>query len=178
MNWYAYANNNPYKYTDPDGRSVKKSVLSAMAKDLRKEAKRLIKNAKARGRRAALKQEQKSLKETGESVSNLSEDRAKELVDTGKLKNMDGHHDPSVSSGQTLDDKIDIAQNPDNITFKEPDVHKAIHAENGGTQVPITASMLVVFATGLEWASYIPDPTILIEVPSVACATMNPCPEG
>ena len=93
FNRYAYANNNPYKYTDPFGLSVKKVISD--------EVKRQIRNAKARGRRKALKEEKVELEETGESRSNLTSERQQELKETGKLKNMDGHHEPSVSSGKT-----------------------------------------------------------------------------
>lgn len=134
FNRYAYGNNSPYKYTDPDGKSVKDVV--------KKEIIRLIKNAKARGRRAALKKEQKDMKETGESKSNLTPERQKELVDTGKLKNMDGHHEPSVNSGNTLEEKIEIAENPDNIFFKEKQEHRDIHQKNGGTNKPIFKKIL------------------------------------
>jgi uncharacterized protein RhaS with RHS repeats len=134
FNRYAYANNNPYKYTDPFGQSVKKVI-----KD---EVKRQIKNAKARGRRKALKDEKKELEETGESRSNLTPERQQELKDTGKLKNMDGHHEPSVSSGETLKDKIKIAQDPKNIKFLEKKDHMKIHKNNGGTRVPIGERIL------------------------------------
>ena len=173
FNRYVYANNNPYKYTDPDGQSAKKKLLQPVIKSLRSYEQRLIKNAKARGRRAALKQERNSLLETGETRSNLTEARAQELASTGKLKNMHGHHEPSVSSGNTLDEKIAIAENPDNITFMEGPDHMALHAANGGTQVPISASIVGAIATGLELLSEIPDPTSLVS--TMGCAEME-CP--
>jgi RHS repeat-associated protein len=83
MNWYAYVGNDPMNKVDPDGQ-VAKRILT--------EAQRLIRNAKAKGRREALKEERKELQETGESRSQLTPERQKELLDTGKLKNMDGHH--------------------------------------------------------------------------------------
>ena len=135
MNWYAYVGNDPMNKVDPDGQ-VAKRILT--------EAQRLIRNAKAKGRREALKEERKELQETGESRSQLTPERQKELLDTGKLKNMDGHHEPSVSNGKTLEEKIKIAENPKNIRFLEKDKHRQVHKDNGGTQKTIGERILAL----------------------------------
>ena len=115
----------------------------------------------------------------------MSAERQKELIETGKLKNMDGHHEPSVSSGKTIDEKVEIAKNPDNITFMEKADHQATHAQNGGTQVPISRSAdavtgtLLGIAVILEGASavadYIPDATSVLQPTELGCATLTPC---
>lgn len=173
MNLYAYVHNDPVNMVDPSGESAKKKLLLPAINTLRSYEQRLIKNAKARGRRSALKQERQSLLETGETRSNLSDARAQELATTGKLKNMHGHHEPSVSSGSTLDEKIAIAEDPNNITFLEGADHMALHAAQGGTQVPISAAIVGAIATGLELLSEIPDPTSLIS--TMGCAELE-CP--
>ena len=132
INRYAYAGNDPVNATDPDGRQ-KRSLLKETARDIR----RAVKNARARGRRAALRRERQQLRETGQSVSNLSPERSSELLETGNLRGMDAHHDPSINNGATTQEKIDIAQNPENITFMEPSNHRQVHQDNGGTNVPI-----------------------------------------
>ncbi|WP_166838391.1 RHS repeat-associated core domain-containing protein [Rheinheimera pleomorphica] len=175
MNLYAYVHNDPINMIDPSGESAKKKLLQPAINTLRSYEQRLINNAKARGRRAALKQERQSLLETGETRSNLSNARAQELATTGKLKNMHGHHEPSVSSGNTLDEKIAIAENPDNITFMEGADHMALHAELGGTNVPISATVVGALATGLELLSEIPDPTSVIS--TMGCAELV-CPNN
>lgn len=86
---------------------------------------------------------------------------------------MDGHHEPLVSSGKIIEEKVEIAKNPDNITFMEKPDHQATHAQNGGTQVPISksgdavTSTLVGIAVILEGASevadHIPDVTSLFQ---------------
>ena len=127
--------------------------------------------ARARGRRAALKQERQQLQETGQSVSNLSPARASELLETGELKGMHAHHDPSINNGTTLQERVDIAQDPDNITFKEGGPHRQIHKDNGGTRNPIDTrnklgaalagaglTMMEGFANILDVAAGIPDP--------------------
>ncbi|MBK8186908.1 MAG: hypothetical protein IPK77_06485 [Cellvibrio sp.] len=131
MNMYAYVGNDPVNKIDPTGTSVLRTLLKPVIKEIDKKIEqRMIKNAKAQGRRDALKQERQDLKATGQSKSDLSPDRKKELIETGKLKNMDGHHEPSVSSGGTLEEKVDIAKNPDNITFMEKADHQKLHQEN------------------------------------------------
>jgi len=55
--------------------------------------------------------------------STLSVERSKELLETGKLKNMDGHHEPSISSGGSLEEKIAIAENPEKIVVVVADTH-------------------------------------------------------
>lgn len=64
---------------------------------------------------------------------------------------MDGHHDPSISSGSTIDEKIAIAEDADNITFMEKRDHQALHRDLGGTQVPIAAKILGGAAAVLEF---------------------------
>jgi RHS repeat-associated protein len=151
MNLYAYVSNDPLNYTDPSGAAKVASLIKNMATSLRKHERRLIKNAKARGRYAKLKNEKQELLETGNSSSNLSAERAKELLETGKLKNMNAHHKTSVNSGGSLEEKIALAENPDNIIFMEGAAHRALHSANGGTRKPITASILGGVAAGLEF---------------------------
>lgn len=179
INLYAYVGNDPLNYVDPDGR-VKKSVLKGFASTLRDKAqKRELKNARARGRRAALKEERQSLIETGQTRSDLSVARQGELKNTGKLKNMDGHHNPSVSSAGSHEEAIKIAENPQHITFMEKGDHQDLHSALGGTQVPISGGkdavsvVLTGLAIGLELLSEIPDPTMIIS--KAGCATMEPC---
>jgi hypothetical protein len=115
----------------------------------------------------------------------LSAERKEELAETGKLKNMDGHHEPSISSGKTVEDKVEIAQNPDNITFMEKSDHQALHGELGGTQVPITVGAdaltkgLLGVAAGLEVlseiADYVPDPSMIFQPTELGCATLTEC---
>lgn len=180
LNLYAYGGNDPLNGTDPNGTSWRKELFKTAADQLRKIAeKRIIKNARAEGRREALKSERKALRETGESKSNLSPARQKELAETGNLKNMHGHHDPSISSGKTLDEKIEIAKDPENITFMEPDAHKALHIEKGGTQVPITGDavtkVLIGMAAVLEVLGQAADMIDPFYIPEAGCATVTPC---
>jgi hypothetical protein len=185
---YAYVANDPVNATDPTGMAGKKEVLKQGASYLRKlaEERRLTKNARAQGRRAALKNERRDLIETGQSKSQLSETRQEELVQTGKLRNMDGHHEPSISSGRTPQEKIEIAKNPENITFMEKPDHQALHGELGGTQVPIpgpggdaVVSVLLGAAVVLEAisevADYIPELTMILHSEELGCATITPC---
>lgn len=165
LNLYAYVANDPVNLFDPNGESAKKTFFKNAAAGLRSAADaRRIKNAKARGRRAALKNERQQLRETGFSDSDLSPARQQELLETGKLSNMDGHHNPSVSSGTTVDEKVAIAENPNNIRFMEKADHQAEHAAAGGTQAPITGGhdAVTVGMTGLAIAAEvigsIPDP--------------------
>jgi RHS repeat-associated protein len=179
-NLYAYGGNDPLNGTDPNGTSWRKELFKTAADQLRKIAeKRIIKNARAEGRREALKSERKALRETGESKSNLSPARQKELAETGNLKNMHGHHDPSISSGKTLDEKIEIAKDPENITFMEPDAHKALHIEKGGAQVPITrdavTKVLIGTAAVLEILGQAADMIDPFYIPEAGCATVTPC---
>lgn len=46
---------------------------------------------------------------------------------------------------------MEIAQNPENITFLEKADHRALHSANGGTNVPIAAKILGGVAVGLEF---------------------------
>ncbi|MFC0047292.1 RHS repeat-associated core domain-containing protein [Rheinheimera tilapiae] len=180
MNFYAYVGNDPMNAVDPDG-LAKKKVLAKTIKDLRKQAEdRALKNARDRGRRAALKLEKQYLEETGAPRSRLSEARQQELLSTGKLKGMHGHHAPSVSNGKTLEEKIAIAENPNFIRFMEKDEHENLHQKLGGTNTVITevdrdfgVKALTVLATGLEALSYIPDATMLVS--EAGCATLTPC---
>jgi RHS repeat-associated protein len=150
-NLYAYVGNDPLNRTDPTGMSKVGRLLREAAAALREAEQRLTKNARARGRSAALRNERQELIETGRSKSNLSSERGKELIETGKLKNMHGHHEPSISSGSTIDEKVAIAENADNITFMEKPAHQALHNELGGTQVPIAAKVLGGAAAILEF---------------------------
>lgn len=158
--------NDPVNAIDPDGRS-KKSLFKETAKDIR----RAVKNARGRGRRAALKRERQQLQETGQSVSNLSPERSSELLETGNLKGMHAHHDPSINNGATKQEQVNIAQDPDNITFKEGGSHTQIHKDNGGTRVPIDTrnklgaavagfglTMMEGVADVLDLAAGVPDP--------------------
>ena len=142
MNLYAYVGNDPMNNTDPTGK-IKKQLADAVKKVIQ---------AKNRGKAAALRQERADLKETGQSKSNLSPERKAELIETGKLKDMHGHHDPSVNNGSTLDDKVKIAQDGDNVFFKEKGDHVKIHKDAGGTKVKIDTrgklkAGIVTFAT-------------------------------
>lgn len=89
-------------------------------------------------------------------------------------------HEPSVSSGNTLEEKIAIAENPDNIRFLEEADHIKRHQELGGTQTRITEAdkdmaykALMMMASGLELLNYIPDPTMIVS--DAGCATLTPC---
>ena len=69
-----------------------------------------------------------------------------------------------MSSGNSVDEKVAIAENPDNIRFMEKADHQAEHAAAGGTQVPITGGhdAVTVGLTGLaiaaEVIANVPDP--------------------
>ena len=179
MNWYAYVGNDPMNKVDPDG-LAKKKILAKTIADIRKRAEeRALDNARARGRRAALKQEVEAL-DSGRKRSNLSPARQEELRNTGKLKGMHAHHEPSVSNGNTLEEKIAIAENPDHIRFLEKSDHIKRHQELGGTRTRITEAdkdaiykTMMGIATGMELLQYVPDPTMLIS--DMGCATMDPC---
>ena len=178
-NRYAYTANDPVNAIDPTGKS-KKRLLGLVGNQIRKAEQRAIKNARARGRRRALKEERQSLRETGESRSVLSKPRQDELLSTGKLKNMYAHHEPSISSGKNLEEKVRIAEDPKNITFKEKAEHRKINSDAGGTSVPLDAQgKVIVGALGLAAAivdglSSIPDPvSAILDPPAVACGTMD-----
>ena len=163
FNRYAYVQNDPINAIDPTGMS-KKSVLKEAARQVRD-----LRNARARARRGALKVERKQLQETGTSNSRLSSGRSQELLETGKLKNMDAHHDPSINNGKTHQERVSIAEDPSNVTFKEPADHRKIHSDAGGTQVPINSKggdiigvALGAVALGLEGLAMVPDPVSIM----------------
>lgn len=164
---YAYTMNDPINLIDPDGQAGKGKLTDPDADLLKKAAeKRAIRNAKRRGRRKALNEEKRKLED---GTSELSEARQKELAETGQLKNMDFHHEQTVSSGTDLKEKIDIAENPGpNSRFMEKPDHIEYHKGKGSTQVPLDENGDVVTNISLGTAGILtaigetPDPVSLI----------------
>ncbi|MBK8972757.1 MAG: RHS domain-containing protein [Hahellaceae bacterium] len=123
FNRYSYATNNPYRYTDPTGLGPVSTVGKAIATLVASEAKRELNNARRRGVARAWSQEKKAVKSglPGLRKQDWTEAEKKELMETGKVRGYEGHHINSV------EDRPDLADNPNNIEFVDRDTHFERH---------------------------------------------------
>ena len=82
--------------------------------DLTEQQKREIFNARQRGIARAKRQEKEYVR-NGMGTRDWTPEQQKQLMEQGTVKDIDWHHMRSVSSGNTYEEKIAIAENKNNI---------------------------------------------------------------
>jgi RHS repeat-associated protein len=136
FNRYWYANNNPYSFTDPDGRVAGKIGKAIALTAAEMAAKKALKAAKNRAVRAAWKEERQLIASGRRGTRNWTESQKKELLERGKVDGFEGHHRNTANGNE------DLAGNPDNIEFLSKPDHSDTHIDAGGTQEPISGQPL------------------------------------
>ena len=135
-NRYAYARNNPLRYSDPDGRAPK---------PVRGAAERLLfQQARREGVRRAWAAERETLIKYGpEKMSmQLTKAEQKELLERGAVTGWEGHHINNVAAND-----LAMARDPGNIKFVKG---RGTHLEEHGGNFHIpTSGSLIERATGL-----------------------------
>ena len=101
--------------------------------ELTEQQKRELFNARQRGIARAKRQEKEYIQQ-GKGTRDWTPEQQKQLMDQGAVKDIDWHHMRSVSSGETYEEKIAIAENKNNIqplsSSSENNEHMAAHGGN------------------------------------------------
>jgi GHH signature containing HNH/Endo VII superfamily nuclease toxin len=141
INRYAYANDDPINFSDPNGHSTKSKAAREAAKSAMESFSRMfvrdaIDSARRQAVKEAWKHERAIIAKGGRGTYDWTPAQRKEILNYGKVKGFDGHHINSVN------DAVGQAADPDNIKFMPNSDHKKLHSENGGTKVPTKGPLL------------------------------------
>ncbi len=127
-NLYAYVGNDPMNATDPSGEEGESA--SDLLKKRAKE--REIKKARQRGIDRAWRMERELVRFVRVTRA-WTPEQIEIIKNGGRPAGIEAHHINTVNGNP-----IEMAEDPSNIRFMTKAEHKALHAENGGTRVPIT----------------------------------------
>ncbi|OWY63308.1 hypothetical protein B7486_53805, partial [cyanobacterium TDX16] len=89
--------------------------------EIEEKTKKYIKNLRQKGVRKAWKREKDLVKRTGRGSHDWTEDQKKELLERGRVSGYEGHHK------QTVKDRPDLADDPDNVEILKHEDHMKKH---------------------------------------------------
>jgi RHS repeat-associated protein len=145
MDLYTYVGDDPVNKTDSTGLCTGSRICREEQKAEKAEkAEKELKAARKEGVAKAWQQERAMVEKTGKGTVDWSATQKAELLKEGKVKGFEGHHKNTVKGNP-----LEMARNPNNVSFMTRPQHMELHSRLGGTRVAVTGEPLMTRSFGI-----------------------------